>query len=172
VAGRFRRRTTPALLASTFFVFLLVAGCTRDEPPVAHGGSQTGSAPSEVTLHLWDTQADLDRVEERLEDSRYPLAAIVNPDPNQYGADGGRALRCDLVGVDLLFWTFDDESKAREAGERWEGGDGPPLRWTVSGNLLLVLFADDDFTGVSAEATGELMQIFAAVGDGATGGEG
>lgn len=142
----------------------------RDEPPVAQGGSQTGSAPSDVTLHLWDSQADLDRVEERLKDSRYSLAPIANPDPNQYGANGGRALRCNLVGVDLLFWTFDDEPKAREAGERWEGGDGPPRRWTVAGNLLLVLFADDDFTGVSAKAAVELMQIFAAGGDGATGG--
>jgi hypothetical protein len=172
VVGRFHGCTTPAFLASTFFVFLLFAGCTGDEPPVSQGGSETDSGQSDVTLHLWDSQTDLEQVEERLRDSRYPLASIANPDPNQYGADGGRALRCDLVGVDLFFWTFDDESKAREAGERWEGEAGPPLRWTVAGNLLLVLFSDDDFTGVSAEAAGELERIFTAGGDGATGGEG
>ncbi|OGD71910.1 MAG: hypothetical protein A2Y64_01580 [Candidatus Coatesbacteria bacterium RBG_13_66_14] len=125
-----------------------------------------------MTLHLWDSQRDLDRAAERLEDSRYPLAATVNPDPNQYGANGGRALRCDLVGLDLFFWTFDDESKAREAGENWDSVAGHPLRWTVAGNLLLVIFSDDDFTGVSAEAAGELIDIFAAHGDGETGGEG
>jgi len=171
VAGRFSERAARRFPAAVIILSLLAAGCMRDEPPIAHGGSQTGAAPPDVVLHMWDSQRDLDRVVERLEDSRYPLTAIVNPDPNQYGANGGRALRCDLVGVDLLFWTFDDEPKAREAGERWEDEAGQPLRWTVAGNLLLVLFADDDFTGISAEAAGEISKIFAGEGDGGTEGE-
>jgi hypothetical protein len=166
--GPFHSRSISRIFAVAIILFISAAGCMRDEPPIAHGGSQTGSVPPEVVLHMWDTQADLDRVVVRLEDSRYSLTDIVNPDPNQYGADGGRALRCDLVGVDLLFWTFDDEAKAREAGERWENEAGQPLRWTVAGNMLLVLFADDDFTGVSAEAAGELSKIFAAGDDGGT----
>jgi len=169
--GRSPGRALPWVTAAAIISVFTVVGCTRDEPPVAHGGT-TGSAPAGITLHLWDTQRDLDRAEERLEDSRYPLKPATNPDPNQYGADGGRALRCDLVGVDLFFWTFDDEAKAREAGGRWEVEAGHPLRWTVAGNLLLVLFADDDFTGVSEEASAELLYIFAAEGDGGTEGEG
>jgi hypothetical protein len=165
------RAYTPALAVASLLLFS-TAGCVRDEPPVTSGGHQNGPVPADAVLHLGDARADLDRAEERLEGSGYPLKPIANPDPNQYGADGGRALRCDLVGVDLFFWTFDDGARAREAGERWEAGAGHPLRWTATGNLLLVLFSDDDFTGTSAEAAVELMKVFAAEGDGGTGGEG
>lgn len=103
----------------------------------------------------------LDRAWEMLKDSPYPLTPISNPDPNQYGANGGKGLRCDVVGVDLLLWTYDNRETAMRAGELWEGKISLPLRWTVSDNLLLVVFADDDFAGVSEEAAEELMAIFA-----------
>jgi hypothetical protein len=164
VAGLSDARPGIRALLPAIILALLLAGCARDEPRVPSEEGRDHLTPTDLAVFTRDSQGALDRVEERLKDSAYPLVPIANPDPNQYGANGGRALRCDLVGVDLLFWVFDDEESARRAGERWEGEVATPMRWTLSKNLLLLAFADDDFAGVSADAAEELFGIFTGGG--------
>ncbi|MCK4593564.1 hypothetical protein KAU45_03615 [bacterium] len=150
------------MVASATILGSIFPGCLREEPQIS-----TDEQPRTYQDSTWPVEpmqyplSSLDRIEKRLKGSSYPLIPIANPDPNQYGANGGRALRCDVVGVDLLFWTYDDQETARRAGELWEEKVNLPLRWTVSENLLLVLFADDDFAGVSEEVAEELMASFA-----------
>ncbi len=164
VAGLCGSRKVLSIVAPAIILCSAFPGCLREEPQISTDEQpRTYQDPTWLVEPMQYPQSGLDRIEKRLKDASYPLNPIANPDPNRYGANGGRALRCDVVGVDLIFWIYDDQETAWRAGELWEGEVSLPLRWTVSENLLLVLFADDDFAGVSEKVAEKLMASFSGL---------